>query len=351
MITIREIAAIAGVSRSTVSLVLNNSPLVKDETREHVLQVIRETGYVPNANARNLSQRVNKSLGIIILSEQKRTSSYGFDRSLGLYSLDVMRGITAHLADTPYSVIIEYFAIPGHECTADDLPASHNPLLPKLIRERKVDGAFVVCGYCTEQFLAAMNESGIPFVTIASGMPESICDSVYSDTAEGVYNALMTLFARGRTRPALITCPAFRSAPLRIEGFKRACRDGGIPFDPGMIIDGKHNTGESAYQAMQQVLASSVFPDALVGANPQVTVGAMHCLLDSGVRVPEDVSIIACEDNSLCGYTRPMITAVNIQKESMGESAVELLLRRIQTPDAPVTSVRISSYMVHRKSV
>ena len=98
-------------------------------------------------------------------------------------------------------------------------------------------------------------------------------------------------------------------------------------------------------------MASSVFPDALVGANPQVTVGAMHYLLDSGMRVPEDVSIIACEDNSLCGYTRPMITAVNIQKESMGESAVELLLRRIQTPDAPITSVRISSYMVHRKSV
>lgn len=83
MITIREIAAIAGVSRSTVSLVLNNSPLVKAETREKVLAVIQDTGYVPNSNARNLSWRATKCLGIVILSDQKRSACYDYSQSVG----------------------------------------------------------------------------------------------------------------------------------------------------------------------------------------------------------------------------------------------------------------------------
>lgn len=109
MITIREIAAIAGVSRSTVSLVLNNSPLVKAETREKVLAVIQDTGYVPNSNARNLSWRATKCLGIVILSDQKRSACYDYSQSVGLFSLNVMQGLIDRLADSEYSVIIEYF--------------------------------------------------------------------------------------------------------------------------------------------------------------------------------------------------------------------------------------------------
>ena len=120
MITIREIAAIAGVSRSTVSLVLNNSPLVKAETREKVLAVIQDTGYVPNSNARNLSWRATKCLGIVILSDQKRSACYDYSQSVGLFSLNVMQGLIDRLADSEYSVIIEYFlpsAAPGATST------------------------------------------------------------------------------------------------------------------------------------------------------------------------------------------------------------------------------------------
>ena len=128
MITIREIAAIAGVSRSTVSLVLNNSPLVKAETREKVLAVIQDTGYVPNSNARNLSWRATKCLGIVILSDQKRSACYDYSQSVGLFSLNVMQGLIDRLADSEYSVIIEYFlpsAAPGaqHKSASTSLPS------------------------------------------------------------------------------------------------------------------------------------------------------------------------------------------------------------------------------------
>ena len=109
MITIREIAAIAGVSRSTVSLVLNNSPLVKEETREKVRAVIRETGYVPNSNARNLSWRATKCLGIVILSDLKRSAVYDYSHSVGLFSLNVMQGLIDRLSDTEYSISLSTF--------------------------------------------------------------------------------------------------------------------------------------------------------------------------------------------------------------------------------------------------
>ncbi len=352
MITIREIAAIAGVSRSTVSLVLNNSPLVRQETREQVLQVIRDTGYVPNSNARNLSLRANKSLGIIILSDLKRSTSYDFSNSIGLYSLNIMRGITSRLSDTDYSVIIEYFSPDSPQGEPDAAISSDaRVLLPKLIRERRVDGAFIVCGYCPEPFLSAMAASGIPFVTIAAGTPESVCDSVVSDPAEGIYIAASLLFQRGRRRPALITCLSFRSTRPRIVGFQRACEEHGVPFDEELLVLTGHNSGQSAYDAMQQALSRGLQPDAVVGSNPQLTVGGIRCLTERGYRIPEDISAVTYEDNALCSYFLPAITAVNIQKEKMGESAVELLLHRISCPDAPLSSVTIPSYLVERESV
>ena len=102
---------------------------------------------------------------------------------------------------------------------------------------------------------------------------------------------------------------------------------------------------------MQQALSRGLQPDAVVGSNPQLTVGGIRCLTERGYRIPEDISAVTYEDNALCSYFLPAITAVNIQKEKMGESAVELLLHRISCPDAPLSSVTIPSYLVERESV
>ena len=184
MITIREIAAIAGVSRSTVSLVLNNSPLVKAETREKVLAVIQDTGYVPNSNARNLSWRATKCLGIVILSDQKRSACYDYSQSVGLFSLNVMQGLIDRLADSEYSVIIEYFlpsAAPGA------------PQLPKLLRERKVDGVFLLGGFLDGHLLPDCLATGIPLVAVGIDSPSTLCDCVISNLEGGTYDALMAL--------------------------------------------------------------------------------------------------------------------------------------------------------------
>ena len=351
MITIREIAAIAGVSRSTVSLVLNNSPLVRQETREKVLQVIRDTGYVPNANARNLNWRSNRSLGIVVLSDQQRSINYDFSNSIGLFSLNVMRGITGCLADSDYSVIIEYYT---DQPAAGD-SALHSPqalLLPRLIRDRKVDGAFLVGGFCDESLLAACAATGIPLMTVGVGADNTICDSVVSDPGEGTYTALHRLYRAGRRNLALINCPqSFRSHAMRVEGMRRMLREVGLPYREENMIHGLHNNGESAYEAIRAAWQAGVRFDGLVAANPQCAIAAMRCLTEHGLQVPRDVSIIAYEDNSLCGYAIPPLTAINIQKERMGEEAANLMLKRLTEPQLPRQLITVPSYIVERESV
>lgn len=341
MTNIREIAAIAGVSRSTVSLVLNNSDLVRPATREKVLKVIREAKYVPNNNARNLSRKVMSSLGVIVLSDQQRSRSYDFDNGVGLYSLNVIRGIAGSLEGSDYSINIEYFCEPESEDG-----------MPRLFRERRIDGAFIIGGFCEEPFIEKLLETGIPFVIVAVGAPERLCDSVVSDPARGAYESVRYLAERGHRRIGFINCPVtFRSAHLRVKGVRQAMAERGDTFADEAMIFCDHNNGESGYRAMRKAWAEGLRFDGIGAANPQVAMGAIRFLMQQGVRIPEDCSCIAYEDNSLCGYSAPGLTAINIQKERMGEEAVSLLLGRIAEPGRPLQSVQVDSYLVERDSV
>lgn len=343
MITIREIAAIAGVSRSTVSLVLNNSPLVKAETREKVLAVIAQTGYVPNSNARSLGWRATKCLGIVILSDLRHSTSYDYSQSVGLFSLNVMQGLIERLADTDYSVIIEYFS-------PADTPDA--PRLPKLLRERKVDGVFLLGGFLDGHLLPDCLATGIPLVAVGVDSPSMLCDSVISDLEGGTYDALMALYRRGRRRIGLMNCPhTFLSAQPRIRAMQRFCQDTGLPFSMEQVIHGEHNNGESACQALRESWQKGARFDGLAAANPQAALGAMRFLYQAGLKVPQDVSVISYEDNSLCGYAMPPLTAVNIRQETMGAEAANMMLSRLQDPSLPVRSLVVPSYMVERESV
>jgi len=341
MANIREIASLAGVSRSTASLVINNSPLVKAETREKVLAVIRKMNYVPNNNARNLSRKIMNSLGIIVLSDLKRSRSYDFHNATGLYSLNVIQGITSALADTDYSVIIEYL----HE------PDSRDGM-PKLIRNRRIDGAFIVGGFCEDGFISRLKETGIPFVIVSVGSRSAACDTVFSDPAQGAYISVKHLLQTGHTHIGFINCPAsFRSSTLRVQGVERVFGEAGAAISPECIMYTEHNNGASGYETMKQAWMEGKRFDGIAAANPQIALGAMRFLLEQGVRMPEDISFVAYEDNTLCGYSNPPLTAVNIQKELMGERATQLLLQRIADPQRPCEHIPVGLYLVERSSV
>jgi LacI family transcriptional regulator/LacI family purine nucleotide synthesis repressor len=339
MITIRDVAKIAGVSRSTVSLVLNNSLLVKEKTREKVLETIRQIDYVPNNSARSLSSKMMYSLGIIILVEDVPYKTYEFNYETGIFSHDVTSGISGFLAGSEYNLVIERFC---YQAAKGDLPT--------LIKTRRVDGAFIVGGLYEKSFIDQMLARNIPFVVVG-GHTETKVDSVSPDPGKGAYIAAMRLVETGHKKICLINAPViYRSSYQRQNAFEQAKADSGDTVNWTMVHC-PHNTGEGGYLAARALLESGGKPDGIVTANAVIAMGALRYLYEKRIRVPDDVSIIAYEDSILCGYSYPAMSAVNMRKEYMGEEAARYLLERIKNPDKKISALVAEPYFVSRDSV
>lgn len=345
MATINDVAKKAGVSRSTVSLVINKSPLVKKETRELVERVIAEMNYVPNNNARGLSARVTNNIGVVFMQDYllgvPGKVSYDNDQHIGLFSFNISNGIMAGLQDTLYGVVTERF------CSVAEPDE-----LPRAVREKRVDGAIIVGTPYSAQFVDNMKKTGMPFVVAGIGSWEDTVDSIYADPGEGTEMAVRELLATGHKRICLLNCaPRLRSHQLRRQGFLRAMSKAGITPMDGWNILSDRNNGKSAREAFQEFWEAGNRPDGIVTANGQSATGIMSYLYEIGVRIPEDVSIISYEDSSLCGYAAPALTSVNVRKEELGQAAAKCLIERIQNPEKELETMVIQPYMVYRDSV
>ena len=344
MATIDDVAKRAGVSRSTVSLVLNKSPRVKEATRLMVEGIIAEMNYFPNQNARGLSARVTNNLGVIFMRDYLPNStqiSYDSDRHVGLCSANINHGIMAGLMDTEYGVVSEQF------CSLADPDG-----LPRIIRERRVDGAFIVGLPYSDQFIGNMKASGIPFTVVGVGSYEDGVDSIYADPQEGVELMVQEMVDTGHRDICLMNSSRIvRSYEDRLRGYYRALRRNGMPVREDWNLSCASNSGRSAYEAFRQFWEAGNRPDAVVCANGQSASGVMSYLYEKNIRVPDDISIIAYEDSSLCGYSTPAMTAVNIRKEDLGYRAAQCLIARIRNPEKRVEINSVRPYIVRRDSV
>lgn len=344
MPTINDVAKAAGVSRSTVSLVINKSPLVKDSTRELVENVIRQMNYVPNSNARGLSAQVTNNIGIIFMQEMMPGSvdvSYDNDQHIGLCSYNISNGVMAGLQGTYYGVITEKF------CSI-----AQPDMLPNIIREKRVDGVVVVGTPRSQRFLQNLKKSGIPFVLAGIDNVNAEVDSVYTDPGEGTEIAVRHLLSTGHKRVCLLNCAkVFYGYEGRLRGYQRALEAFDIPFDPSWNVISEQNNGKYAKEAFRRFWEAGNRPDGVVAANGQSAAGVLSYLYDIGVKVPRDISVIAYEDSSVCGYATPALTSVNIRKEEIGLNAVRRLMSLIQNPDQEVQIELMHPYMVYRDSV
>ena len=345
MATINDVAKRAGVSRSTVSLVLNKSPLVKEETRCLVEQVIAEMNYVPNSNARGLSARVTNNIGVIFMQDYllgiPGKVSYDNDQHVGLCSFNISNGIMTGLQETMYGVITERF------CSIAEPDE-----LPRVIREKRVDGAIIVGVPYSDQFIDNMKKTGLPFVIAGVGSWEKTVDSIYADPGEGTEMAVRELLEAGHKKICLLNCAQrLSSHESRRQGYLRAMEAAGVEAMDGWNIYGDRNNGKDARETFQRFWEAGNRPDAIVTANGQSATGIMSYLYEIGVRIPEDISIISYGDSSICGYAAPALTSVNIRKEELGKQAAKCLLERIQKPHKPLELMVIPPYMVHRDSV
>lgn len=351
MVTIIDVAKAAGVSKSTVSLVINSSPLVKKETRIRVERVIRAMNYVPNYNARSLKRKDSICIGIIHITNNNLMfrNEYEWNFGLNQFSRDIEDGIfegVIHIGGD-LSVVKEHFYVTSKKSDAPNLEA-----MPKILQNSQVDGAIFIGSLSSVKINEFMKNIHVPVTFITSSIGIKGADSVSHDPAKGTYLAMAELIRTGHQRVCLLNCPrSFQVWPKRVDGMKMAADEFNYSLDEDMLLSVERNTAEGAYLAFEKLLDSGRRPDAVLAGNNEMALGVMRSFYEHNIRVPDDVSIICYEDSSLCGSLSPALSAVNIQKELMGRTALNFLLDRIKNPDLPIRSVTIEPRLKLRDSI
>jgi DNA-binding LacI/PurR family transcriptional regulator len=314
--TLEAVAEAAGVSRATVSRVVNGSPRVRPEVVAVVQRAIAELGYVPNRAARSLASSRTHSIALLVPEEVSRF--FGDP-----YFASFTTGLDRRLADSEYVLNL---------VVARDDPARK---AVRYVRGGNVDGAIVVSHHSGHEFLAQL-EGTVPVVF--GGRPEATISAdpyyVDVDNVAGAMLATEHLIRLGRTRIATIAGPSDMSAGVdRVTGFQLALRDAGLPAGP--VAHGNFSAPGGG-EAMRRILQRHPDIDGLFVASDLMATGALSVLAARGIRVPDDVAIVGYDDSPAATWGEVGLTTVRQPSELMGATAVDVLLRLLAgDPDVP----------------
>jgi LacI family transcriptional regulator len=335
--TLEEVAKLAGVSRSTVSRVVNQHPNVRPEVRERVWEVIRQTGYQPHAAARSLATRRTRVIGLII--PQAVTTLF-----TDPYFPILIRGIADACNAHNYHLMLSLFS----RRRVQESRARQDLLYQQVLRGRYLDGVVVSSAPLDDPIFPRLLEDGVPFI-IVGRYPHERANYVDVDNVAGARMAVEHLLRLGHERVATITGPLnMFAAQDRLEGYRQALAARGIPVDEDLIAEGDFTEG-GGRAAMQRLLPHR--PTAVFAASDMMAAGAIKVLREAGLRVPEDVAVVGFDDIPLASMVEPPLTTVRQPIEQTGGMAVELLVSLLENPgEETVHRVVLPTELVIRAS-
>jgi len=324
--TIYTVAEKAGVSIATVSRVLNNSPKVKEETRAKVLRVVEELGYQPSASARGLALKRTEIIALI------------FPDISGPFYSEVIRGVESEASQHNYNLLI--YGTYGKATKGRFLR-----LLPT-----RVDGLILMTRSVEDEYIFYLHRRQIPFVLLDREIGEIEVDCVLTNNAEGAYKAVEHLLQHGHQQVAFIAGPADSpDSNARFEGYRQALQDHGLPVLAHLVERGDF-LQPGGYQAMNRLLDRPDPPSAVFVANDEMAIGAIEAVRGRGLRVPDDVAIVGFDDIQMAPYVQPPLTTVRQPIREFGALAVQMLLRRIENPEAEAKTIVLPTQLVIRRS-
>lgn len=327
-VTIKDIAKLANVSHTTVSRALNNSPYVKPETKEKIKALAEELNYVPNYNAKSLVLLKSYIIGVFFSSISEGTSDTFFHQ--------VINGVNK-VMDTKYNLIIR--GIDNYEYS-------------RPIDNKSVDGIIVVSqSEHDDDFIKTIIEKDIPMVVLNRAIEQEGIVNILSNDTKGSYDAVEYLIQNNHRKIAFIQGNSeFESNKYRKKGYMRALEDYNIKIDDDYILGGKY-TLENGYDNMKKLIELEDRPTAVFCANDDIAVGAIKAVFESGLSVPDDISIIGFDNSNFCDYVTPTLTSVKKDSLVMSEMGGTYLLDIINKKNVDKNKIFIESYLVERDSV
>lgn len=326
--TINDVARVAGVSKKTVSRVINRMPSLKAATREKVERAIAELGYVPNPQARGLALRRNFLLCMLHDNPNAQTV------------LSFQEGVLDTIRDTEFALLVR--PVDRHSPRMiDDIRTfleTHRPY-----------GAFILPPISEDDRIADLcRELKVGHVRMGSAALDTDAHLVESNDREAVGRAIDYLVQMGHSAIALIAGPeGFRSASERQAGFMGAMERHGLAVSPGRVAPGNY-TFESGLKAADRLLEVDPRPTAIFSSNDEMAAGALHAARIRGLSVPEDLSLIGFDDTAIAAHIWPPMTTIRWPIVSMAQSAARKLIHPEQAEESPS---RFVSDIVRRASV
>jgi DNA-binding LacI/PurR family transcriptional regulator len=306
-LTLEHIAQLTGVSRATVSRVVNNQPNVRPEVRERVWQVIRENDYHPNLSARSLVTRRTHLIALVI------PERYNSNLLEVPYFQMLLKGIVEVCAANDYfaTLVVTPFLLDRYEFRR------------RVLAGNMFDGVIVSLARASESLLNLLQESEKPFICVGRPFEHPKVRFVDVDNFDGARNATNYLIDLGHKRIATIAGPLdISDGADRLAGYRQALEHAGIPYDEQLVAYGDF-TKESGMSGIKQLLPRN--PTALFCADDMMAVGVLEVLRAEGIRVPDDLSIVGFDDDALAPMTNPPLTTVYQPVADLGRVATELL--------------------------
>lgn len=330
-ITLEKVAQIAGVSRSTVSRVVNSQAGVRDDVRRRVRQVIEETGYRPNLAARALAS--NRS-GIISLVVPHAVSTLFADP----YFPRLTQGITLACNKNDLSLSLFLFHREDEEAK----------LTNRIANTSMIDGVIIASSQFEDPLIPHLIANGVPLVVIGRQDQYPQVSFIDVDNLNGAYAATSHLLRLGYRRVAHISGPQNMVAGKdRLAGYRKALSDRGRTYNEDPVAGGDF-TEAGGYMAMKRLLL--VRPDAVFAASDQLALGAWRAIREAGLQVPHDIALVGFDDLLPTDAGRPQLTTIRQPVVRMGREVVNVLLDVIDNGPTPQRRVIFDTELVIRES-
>jgi len=311
-ITIVDVAAEANVSKSTVSLVLKGSPLIKGETADRVKEAAAKLGYVYNRRAGELRGNASNAIGVVI------------NDLMNPFFAEVLVGIERKLVDAGYVVLMAH--------TREDVALQDKVL--QSMREQNAAGIMLCPALNTPRsILKTIQTWGIPLTIFVRNLGLGTYDFAGSDSEEGVFLATSHLLNSGHRQVGFLGGQKGVVFTQRMAGYKKALREKGMEFSEDLVFNANPSrTG--GYEAMNALLREKPGVKAAVSYNDVVAFGALSALGEKGLRAGTDFALMGFDNIMDTAHSNPPLSTVDIHPSELGEQAASILLQRIQEPDS-----------------
>lgn len=332
-IKLKDIAKIAGVSEATASLALNGSPLVKNQTREKVLAIAKENGYLPNAMAKGLAKKKSNTIGLVVPDIEDA------------YYSRLVRFVDEYVKQQGYNLIL---------AISNDNPAQERSIVRNFIMER-VEGIIIAPVNDVNPdvtYLKDLKKHRIPHVFVSSYYPDIEAPFVMVDLEEGSYQLTKHLLNTGHKDIYFLVGPEQKvlSSKYRIDGYKRAYRELGIKVKNQYIVGCEKYDYENAHKMTEKILNTAQSIDAIIAINDTMALGTINALKANGISIPKDISVAGYDDMFFSIISAVPITTVKQDIPEVSAKAVEVLVKMINKTPVENDQIFVAPTLVIRES-